>query len=394
MVVVPKWYDSAMSFRVNLTKRVKMGAVDRYCPVVESGNGRIKPDWVVIDGKEERVAGGSYYLDWTENGKRRRKAVGSNAADANAEREKKQAELTAISRGIAVVPDSKRHSLDKAIADFLEDTKLSKKPKTFSAYTTTMAYFRQSCSKQYVQDIDRRDMLKFAAFLKERGQSPRSCWNKFNNVMSFLKANGIRGIVQKNDWPKFVQEEPEVYEKDDLDRLFAVCDPGERLLFEFYLMTGMREQEVIYTTWPDVSLTRHTVTVRWKPQYGWTPKNFKEREIPIPEKLSKRLKAAKAKAAKAKTAKDCALVFHTSGCLPKYDALHILKAAAKRAGINQDDVWLHKFRSTFATWSLWAGVDLRTVQLWMGHVDIESTMRYLKPSRSQTVRDKVNAIFA
>jgi integrase/recombinase XerD len=53
-----------------------------------------------------------------------------------------------------------------------------------------------------------------------------------------------------------------------------------------------------------------------------------------------------------------------------------------------------KFRATFATWSLWAGVDLRTVQQWLGHSDMESTMRYLKPSRSQQVRDKVNEIFA
>jgi integrase/recombinase XerD len=56
--------------------------------------------------------------------------------------------------------------------------------------------------------------------------------------------------------------------------------------------------------------------------------------------------------------------------------------------------WLHKFRATFATRCLWAGVDLRTAQSWLGHNDIESTMRYLKPSRSQQVRDKVNEIFA
>jgi len=37
--------------------------------------------------------------------------------------------------------------------------------------------------------------------------------------------------------------------------------------------------------------------------------------------------------------------------------------------------------------------DLRTVQQWLGHSDMESTMRYLKPSRSQQVRDKVNEIF-
>jgi hypothetical protein len=30
-----------------------------------------------------------------------------------------------------------------------------------------------------------------------------------------------------------------------------------------------------------------------------------------------------------------------------------------------------------------------TVQNWLGHTDIESTMRYLKPSRSKEAREKV-----
>jgi hypothetical protein len=38
--------------------------------------------------------------------------------------------------------------------------------------------------------------------------------------------------------------------------------------------------------------------------------------------------------------------------------------------------------------------DLRTVQQWRGHSDMERTMRYLKPSRSQHVRAKVNEVFA
>lgn len=83
-----------------------------------------------------------------------------------------------------------------------------------------------------------------------------------------------------------------------------------------------------------------------------------------------------------------------AGCNPKLVFLDCLKAVAGRVKLNKDGFWLHKFRATFATRCLWAGVDLRTVQLWLGHSDIESTMRYLKPSRSQQTRDKVNAIFA
>jgi len=67
---------------------------------------------------------------------------------------------------------------------------------------------------------------------------------------------------------------------------------------------------------------------------------------------------------------------------------------AELAKLDKGNFWLHKFRATFATRCLLAVVDLRTVQLWLGHSDIESTMRYLKPSRSQQTRDKVNEIFA
>jgi integrase/recombinase XerD len=77
-----------------------------------------------------------------------------------------------------------------------------------------------------------------------------------------------------------------------------------------------------------------------------------------------------------------------------FDTEYCLKACAERAELDQDEFWLHKFRATFATWHLWAGIDLSTVQLWLGHKDLASTMRYLKPSRSQATRDKVNATFA
>ncbi|MGA7631717.1 MAG: hypothetical protein WCB11_13185 [Terriglobales bacterium] len=31
--------------------------------------------------------------------------------------------------------------------------------------------------------------------------------------MTFLKSNGIRGLAGKNDWPRFTEEEPEIYEQ-------------------------------------------------------------------------------------------------------------------------------------------------------------------------------------
>jgi hypothetical protein len=90
----------------------------------------------------------------------------------------------------------------------------------------------------------------FVVVEDEKKQSPRSVYKKFANVMAFLKTHGIRKLVAKNDWPRFVEEEPEVYEREELDALFAVCNEEERRWYEFFLMTGMREQEVMHVSWP------------------------------------------------------------------------------------------------------------------------------------------------
>jgi integrase len=379
--------------KVRLTKRVQTKDGLRYCPVVIAPNGRVKPDWVIVDDNEERHPEGAYYIDWYEDGKRKRRSVGKSATTALNSSLRKQAELNAIAQGVPVTqePDVQEgRSLQGAIENYLEETRLTKKKKTLAAYTTALRYFKESCSKLYLEDLERHDMLKFHAHLRdEKKQTARSCWNKFSNVMSFLKSQGVSLGLKKQDWPRYVEETPEVYEKIELEKLFAVCDGQERLYFEFFLMTGMREQEVMHTFWSDVNFHKGTVTVSAKPKFEFTPKNYKSREIPIPSSLVAALKVAKTKAKS-----DCPLLFPTAGCKPKNDFLDILKARAKDAKVDPESVWLHKFRATFATMHLAAGVDLRTVQAWLGHTDMESTLRYLRPARSHTVRAKVDATFA
>jgi len=42
--------------KVNLTKRVQTPEGLRYCPVVEAANGRLKPDYVAVNGVQEKHA--------------------------------------------------------------------------------------------------------------------------------------------------------------------------------------------------------------------------------------------------------------------------------------------------------------------------------------------------
>lgn len=370
-----------MNKEVNLTKRVLTKAGVRYCPAVFSANGRVKQDTVIVNGNEEKHKEGSYYLEWRQGAKRVRVSVGKNSSDAFARFLRKHAELNAINQGVAVTPELSdgRRSLAAAIADYLDETELSKKPRSYNAYSNALTKFQASCHKTYLDEVDRKDMVKFAAFLRdEKKLAPRSVYNLFEHMMTFFKWAKIRDIVGKNDWPRYTEEVPTTYEPEELEKLFAACTPEEKVWYQFFQMTGEREQEVMHTCWSEVNLVKGLVRVTHKPEFSWTPKAYKEREIPVSSKLVKSLTAWKKKADKS-----CPLLFPTSGCRPKFDFLDCLKAVAKRAKLNPDDCYLHKFRATFATRCLQNGVDLRTVQEWLGHSDIESTMRYLRPARNE-----------
>lgn len=406
-----------MGLEVNLTKRVmvtKNGETEqRYCSVLWSKNGLLRPHWVNVAGQEEEHPEGSYYLEWRENGRRVRKSVGNDSVLAVNKYKRQKAVLQARAQGIEVAAEPGQSDggilLADAISEYLDEVKQSKKPKTYVAYKKALDYFVESCHKQYLSEVERKDVLKYAAFLRDTKElSARTVNVKFGYITIFLKHQGITGLLKKNDWPRYVETEPEVYEKDELKRFFDACDEYERMYFQFFLKTGMREQEVMHLEWNSVKLRAGEVRVRANERHGFMPKTYEERTIPIPDDLVEQLQAWKKKANSA-----CTLVFPTSGCKPKNDFLDICKAVALRAGVNCghcettlnnkpancrkhavcEHWFLHKFRATFCTWHLWSGQDLRTVQSYMGHKDIESTMRYLKPNRTAKAREKVNAAF-
>jgi integrase/recombinase XerD len=163
-----------MHREVNLTKRIQTPQGWRYCPVIVSANGRVKPDAVLVNGKQQKHPEGAYYIEWRDAGKRIRLSVGKDAADAAAMRLRKETELNNGDGSVPQINGNDGHkSLASAVKDYLDEVELSKKPKTFAAYTTALTYFTESCHKLRVEDIDRKDLLKFAAFLREDKEQSR-----------------------------------------------------------------------------------------------------------------------------------------------------------------------------------------------------------------------------
>ncbi len=94
-----------MNRHVNLTKRIHTSNGLRFCPVVISANGRVKPDYVVIGDKEERHPEGAYYLEWYDGSKRVRRSVGKDAPTAAARRHQQEQILASKAAGIKLADE-------------------------------------------------------------------------------------------------------------------------------------------------------------------------------------------------------------------------------------------------------------------------------------------------
>lgn len=74
-------------------------------------------------------------------------------------RQRKEYELRAPIHNVqVVVPEKNGHrSLAAAVETYLEEIKLTKKPKTHSSYSVALSYFMESCHKPNLEDIERLD---------------------------------------------------------------------------------------------------------------------------------------------------------------------------------------------------------------------------------------------
>lgn len=190
--------------RVNLTKRVKTNSGFKFCPVVMTSTGRVEPDIVFVGGTPEFHPEGTYYLDWYEKeGKKRvrkRKVVGRSATIANNMRMWKQLEL----QDGAYKADK---PMDEAVVAYVQEAELLGRRAIYVSFTkTALNNFKEFTSKQSLHEITRDDLLRFASYLRDdKHLSPKACWNQLAAVAGFLKANGIKGLIEKQDWPTYTE---------------------------------------------------------------------------------------------------------------------------------------------------------------------------------------------
>ncbi|MGE5053856.1 MAG: tyrosine-type recombinase/integrase [Acidobacteriota bacterium] len=400
--------------RVKLLKKIKHDNTWQFAPALFDSKGRVRRDHVSIAGADEVHPEGSYFLMWWSDGTRTHEAVGADAFMAAEKAKQKQAQLDAARNGIIPAdvpkPENGRTSLKAAIDDYTEYIRYHRALKTFRTYRPILNGFKEFCTKQYVDAVERKDLIDFMTDCLKKGQKGKSVYNKMVVISQVMKQHGKPKLLKTADWPSFVETVRPIYEDSELDDLFKACDPSEEMRFKFYLMSGFRDAEGRFVTWRDVDFRHSAVRVTAKPHWGFHPKNWEEREVPVPQKLISLLTKFKPETAGADDP-----LFPSGTGKPDGAMLEKLKAVSFHGKLNCGHCvtthklkngetktnrcssgpycgrwFLHKFRHTYATRHLQDGIDIRTLQQWMGHRDIASTMVYLKGVRNRDIQARLN----
>jgi integrase len=283
---------------------------------------------------------------------------------------------------------------------------LFRAPKTVREAKRILELFGKRFPGKAIQAITREDLLDHMASLQDNGLGLRTISNHVTRIGALLRKHKIVDLLSREDKPQYDEPEVEAYDSEELAALFAAANTEERMLFEFFLGTGFREQEVMFCSWRNVDSNGKVIAVKSKPEWGFRPKDKQERSVPVPDSLIESLKRRKKGSA-------TMLVFPGPDGKPNGHFLRMLQKLAYRAGLNCGECltksgkscaknstcgeWgLHKFRKTFATMHSEAGVPAPTIQRWLGHSSLSTTLRYLAAAdlRSERTRIQVNASFA
>lgn len=407
--------------RVNLTQYRKVDGNWQFFPVAKS-DGRPNPRLVLINGEPVSSKGGTFYLDWREDGKRKRRPCGTTPREAlNAWHQ----QMGIISGEIEVEPETEPDTgditINTAISRYLLDVKATKKLSTSRAYKTALEWFRRHCKKHLVSRLNRADIMALFAAGRDEPIEQATINKHVIVTLQAMRASGAIIELRKGDWPRVQDKKVDAYQPEELETFFKVCARDELLLFQVFLCTGFRDQEIAHLEWEDIDIHHGTISVTAKP--GFTPKSYEVRSVPVPRALIASLKERM----KGSTSK---LIFPSpphptkkknTGDKPDNHLLDLCKQVAFRGGLNcgrcigkytvyvmregiiskekrdyscatspRCGLWyLHKFRHTFATNILQSGIDIKTLQTLMGHKNLSTTEKYLKSLRLADLRGKI-----
>jgi len=279
----------------------------------------------------------------------------------------------------------------KEFIDYLK-FELNYSQHTLRAYQSDLAQFFQwmdiiitekisdfFCSLQMVDLLRVREYLQN---LYDQRLSKRTIMRKLSAIRSFYKYLKKEGFDVENkvallSSPKMGRKIPLFFTIDEVYRLLNFTPSNfwelrDKVIFEVLYATGIRVSELVFLNEDQIDLNEFTIRV-----FG---KGKKERIVPIGRKAVGILREYLPE--KRRFQNKCGVQEISPVFINKYgqrlssrSVARICKKYFHKAGI-ADSASPHSLRHTFATHLLDAGIDLRTIQEMLGHVNLSTTQIY------------------
>jgi integrase len=294
-----------------------------------------------------------------------------------------------------------------AAAEFLRyvEHDRSLKPSTLRGYRSIIdAYLLPAFASRPVEDVSTEEIeawraavssvtpVRESANTDHQSQSesphlPRPLANSSKNRILtllhgiFVRAVKVYGLPSNpasgvERYPVRVAGDIDVFSPEEVWALVrAASSEQDAAIYLTAAFTGLRRGELLALRWRDIDFSGSIVRVRasYAARALTTPKSGKVRSVPLAPEVAKAL--AKLASRPYFTGEDDLVFPGEVGDYLDGSALRRRYQAALRSA-SLRPLRFHDLRHTFGTRMI-AKADIRRVQEWMGHADIQTTMRYL-----------------
>ena len=251
-------------------------------------------------------------------------------------------------------------------------------PNTTRHYIRTVEEFARHfhCSPDR---LGPRHIREYQAELFQKGKSPSTVTQRLAALRFFyVKTLKKSWSAVETPYPKKAFQLPTILSQEEVERLIdAASTPFHRAVLMTLYATGVRRAELTHLKVTDVDSQRMVMHVRGG-------KGRKDRDVMLSHQLLEELREHWRRLRR----KPSVWLFpgHYDHCgdrpIDTKTVWHACQQAAQRAGL-QKAVHPHTLRHCFATHLLEAGADLRTIQMLLGHRDLEETTVYLHVSKQR-----------
>src|SRR5271168_1744585 len=252
----------------------------------------------------------------------------------------------------------------------LEDLQIRQySPTTIRLYLHSVAEFARHFGKSPDQ-LGPEHIRQYQLFLIKDKQACQSTCVQLVCALRFLYTHTLnRKIeIQRIPFPRRERTLPLILSREEVKALLeAARKLRDRVVLTVLYGSGLRVSEATQLKPPDIDARRKVLWVR-------QGKGRKDRQTLLPPKLLELLRAYW------RTEHPGDWMFPSAnGTRPIGPKTVYLacRAAARAAGISKP-VHPHSLRHAFATHLLEAGTNLRTIQILLGHANLETTARYLQ----------------